>query len=270
MSQPKSFILLCISALILTTLPGLPTRLPAALLSPAQDPTNLLAVEPSFVSIPVGGSADIRLDIRNSSNVYAFEIALVFEPSVVQVGDSDVHLPGVQVGLGSVFQGRQYFVAVNRVDNEAGLIRIAATLLGTEAPIHGNGDLITMTLTGVASGASPLALFTVVLTDSEANVLPASRIGGTIVVGANDTPTATHTPTVTPTFTPTPTPTLTLTPTFTPTPTPTLTLTPTFTPTPTPTPVPSRSPVLVSHAQLPLLMRDFHAILSIKTSVVRP
>ena len=63
------------------------------------------------------------------------------------------------------------------------------------------------------------------------------------------TPTITQTPTITPTPTPTqtptitPTPTPTQTPTITPTPTPTLTPTPTFTPIPTRTPTPTATPI---------------------------
>jgi cell division septation protein DedD len=232
-----------------------------------QDPTIVVAVQPWLVSVPVGGTSEVHIGIENPTDLIAFEIQLSFDPTVIQINDDDPERPGVQVGLGSLLNGHDYFAGANAVDNEAGTIDVAVTLMGAGSPINENGDLVVVLVGGKANGASPLALTRVDLIDAHLNPLPANLIDGVIVVGGEiavtPSPTATFTGTPSPTASPTPTATE-IAASATPTPTATASGTPTEIPassTPTPTPIgtmtPSPTPAFINRVQLPLVLRSF-------------
>lgn len=259
----RPFLLFCITTLLLAAAPSLAARPSEVSLSPLQDPRIVVAVAPSLVSMPVSDTVDIRVGIENPVDLYAFDITLDFQAPVIQIDDGDPNRSGVQVRLGSLFDGSQLFVATNHVNNEAGTIHVAASLLGTDAAINTNGDLITMTVRAKANGTSPLVLTEVLLADPAANLLSADLIGGVIIVGTDII--TTPGPTSTPTVPSSPTPSLTATPTSIPvSPTVDLTVTPTSTPSPTITntltATPTRTSVLRSHVQLPLILRNYQAI----------
>lgn len=263
MTRPRALILLSIAALMLAGLPGLAATAPAGGRVPAQAPPVVVSVQPFLSAVPVGGTTVVNVNIENPVNLVAFEIQLDFEPAVIQIDDSDPEQPGAQVGLGSLVDGREYFAVTNQVDNGAGVIHVAVTLLGAGSAINEDGTLLTMTVRGAADGASPLALTSVALADTQANMLAANLVDGVVVVGADititpeptPTPTATSSPTATATARPTDVPaSATASPTATPTEvapsaTPSATATASSTPTqsqptatPTSTPTPSGTP----------------------------
>lgn len=207
--------------LLLVAVPGIVAQFSGAGSFPLQAPTTVVAVAPSLASMSVGDTADMRVEIEDPVNLYAFDITLAFEASVIQINDADPDEPGVQVRLGPLLDEHQHFVATNYVDNEAGTIHFAASLLAPEEPINTSGELITLTIRGESNGTSPLVLSEVQLVNPNASTLPTDLVDATIIVGAATT---------TPTTTSTPTP-----------------------PSPTPTPVPSNHTEL-----LPLILHNYH------------
>ncbi len=175
------------------------------------------------------------------SGLWAAEIELRFNATVLQVQDADPGQAGVQIQPGD-FPSPD-LVVMNAADNAAGGVRYALTQIAPKEPVSGSGILASITFQGIADGSSDLTFNLVNLADNQGQVIPSSSQGGSIIVGgAPPGPTPTPLP---PTDTPipgqpTPTP---LPPTDTPipgqpTPTP---LPPTATPIPgqpTPTPLP--------------------------------
>ncbi|MFQ5340446.1 MAG: cohesin domain-containing protein [Anaerolineae bacterium] len=249
MPYTRAFTLLIATTLMLAAVPGLAAKPRADQTSPGQASTIVVSIEPFLATVPVGGTTQVQVNIENPTGVIAFEIQLSFDPTVIQIQDQDSERPGVQAGLGSLLNGREYFPATNVVDNIAGTIDVAVTLMGATSPIdpiNENGDLLTITARGETDGASPLALTRVDLIDASLISLSASLVDGVIVVSssATVTPSATATPTGTPTGIA-----------ASPTPSPTATATPTATSTPTPTAEPA--PTFAHHIQLPLILREF-------------
>lgn len=258
MLYTRALTLIVAATLMLTAVPGRAATSQTDNISPAQAPTIVVAVQPFLSTVPIGGTTEAQVGIENPTGVIAFEIQLAFDPTVVQINDQDSERPGVQVGLGSLLDGREYFPATNTVDNAAGTIDVAVTLIGATSPIspiNENGNLLTMVVSGEADGASPLALTRVDLIDLFLRSLPSSLIDGVIVVSGNTTgtPGATATPEATPSRTASPTPTATeiaasVTPTATSTSTPTGTATP---PTPSLTATPTNTPTVVAASATP-------------------
>ncbi|MFQ5592670.1 MAG: cohesin domain-containing protein [Anaerolineae bacterium] len=251
MPYTRALTLLVAATLMLAIVPSLAAKSQADHMSPAQTPAPVVSVEPFLATVPIGGTTVVQVNIENPTDLIAFEIKLSFDPAVIQIDDQDSQRPGVQVGLGSLLNGREFFPGTNVVDNIAGTIDVAVTLMGATSPINPineNGELVTMTVRGEASGASPLALTEVDLIDIRLSPLPADLVDGVVVVDGNitATPSATTTPTATPSPTASPSPTATEIA-ATPTPSPTATSTSTATsvaasPTPTATATPSSSP----------------------------
>ena len=121
-----------------------------------QIPTPVCArlnVDPPTRHIPLGGRDTTAVRVANAINLYGVEFRLVFDPIVVQVVDADPNTPGVQVGLGSWFSGKDRFVARNQVSN--GVIEFAVSLVAPTGP-DGSGELAV--ITWQRGGASPSAL----------------------------------------------------------------------------------------------------------------
>jgi hypothetical protein len=264
MPQIRTFAQLFIITLLFAVTPNLVARSSEAGPSPRQDPITVVAVTPALVSMSVGDTVDVQVVMENPHNVYAFDVRLTFETSVIQIEDADASAAGVQVRLGALFGERQHFVANNRVDNAAGTIHVVASLLGAEAPINTDGNILSITLRADANGTSPLSLTQVLLVDNNAATVPANSAGATILVGTDTavtpgpTPAASPTPASTsaPSTSPTPIPTGTGVPDHTPTPsanspTPDLTSIPTGTGVPDHTPTPSANSPTTPTPRLP-------------------
>jgi len=112
-----------------------------------------LYVDPPTQHIAVGSRGTTAVQVANATNLYGVEFHLAFDSSVVQVVDADPNMPGVQVGLGSWFSGKDHFVARNQVSN--GVIEFAVSLAAPTGP-DGSGELAA--ITWQRSGASPSAL----------------------------------------------------------------------------------------------------------------
>jgi len=83
------------------------------------------------------------LEVRNVSNLYGVQFTIRFDPTILQVMDTDSDTPGVQIQIpkGTYFEGRDHFIANNEVDNAQGIIRVAVSLYAPATPINGNAVL---------------------------------------------------------------------------------------------------------------------------------
>lgn len=162
-----------------------------------------VVIHPASQVVGLNGTTATAIQVLDVMDLYGVEIHIAFNPNVVQVIDADPDRPGVQVTPGTLFTSQEHFIAQNQVDNEAGTITFAATLLSPAAPIEGSGDLMTIAWRGVAPGTSAVELSDVVLSREDGQPIPALLEDGAItVLQATATPPAT--PTTTPTATPTP------------------------------------------------------------------
>lgn len=188
-----------------------------------------------------GASAALSVAIDDAAGVEGVDLRLTFDPAVVRIAGA--------VAVGAAGSG-----CTPVANAMTGEVRIG---LACEAALGGGGELLTVTVEGVAPGSSAV---TISRCDLNEGAIACATSGGTVVVSAptatpsttptstptqTRTATATGTATMTPTATPTRTNTHTATPTVTRTATPTATATlrpgeATFTPTPTtaPTPLP--------------------------------
>jgi hypothetical protein len=212
---------------------GAALSLLAAVLLPAQDASaaagGTLSMNPSNVSLNVGGVVSVTLDVTGGTNVHEVHLGLSYDPTVLQVVDADPSTPGTTEILPGSFPGDNTTGTVLLNSVSSGIINYQYALNGANVAA-GSGTVATVQFQAIANGNANIAWVTKQFYDAS-NVLTTVNGSVAIIVVGSPAPTATNTPapTATPTVASTNTPTFTLTPTS--------TLTPTVTRTPTVTPV---------------------------------
>jgi hypothetical protein len=123
----------------------------------------------------------MTITVSGATDLYGAEAHLTFDPTIIEVVDTDGGRSGVQVALGDVLSPD--FVATNSVSNTAGTIDLALTQLAPTPPSDGEGALAIITFQAVSTGTSPVEFTSVILADPEGMQIPSDVVGGTIEVG---------------------------------------------------------------------------------------
>lgn len=163
----------------------------------AQEPV-VVRVTPANLSLAVGNTSDIAVEIVDVEGLYGFDIQLSFDPTVLEVVDADPDRPGTQVSLGRMLEPGMS--VRDGADNAAGTIHYAMTQLNPSEAKSGTGNLIVIKLRGKAAGDSDLTITSVDLARRDASAIEASPQPGavTVTAGASTQPTNTPIPTQAP------------------------------------------------------------------------
>ena len=155
--------------------------------------TAQVRVMPGSIQVPQGISVDLAVEVIEIQNLYAFDISLTFDSSVIQVVDADPDLDGIQVNYGLFLDPG--FVLRNEVDNQAGTIRFALTQLNPSQPKSGSGVLIVVRLEGGQVGSqTSLTLTHAKLVERDGSDIPTTMSSGEVEVVGTATPGPTNTP----------------------------------------------------------------------------
>lgn len=181
--------------------------------------STIVLLDPSDALVAVGETVVVDIQIQDAENLFGADVRLEYDPSIVEVVDANTLVPGTQISSGDFpdISGGKGFVAQNRVNADEGTIGYAMTLLSPAPPVSGSGTLASITFRGKAPGSSDISFTSVLLSDANANRIPATKIGSSITVTSGPAPTVTPAPM--PTATPGPAPTHTPVPPPEPTPT---------------------------------------------------
>jgi LysM repeat protein len=167
---------------------------------------TVVRVAPSTSQIGVNETISVEVQVENVTGLAAADIEIRFNASILQVQDADSGREGVQIQPGN-FPAPD-FVAMNMVDNSAGIIRYALTQLPPHEPVNGGGVMATINFRGVNAGSSELDFTVVNLANAQGQALSNTFQNGSIGVGSAPPPPPTPgpgTPTPIPTYAP-PTP----------------------------------------------------------------
>jgi hypothetical protein len=125
-----------------------------------------LYVAPSEAQITHGVNFNLDIGVLNVTDLYAYDMILRFDPSLLQVYD---------VTEGSFLKsGGTTKVFLNEVNQTEGTLQYVVTLLSAPTGVNGSGTLFTVTLTSdlVNNGTSTLSFQnTTELTDSHVNLI---------------------------------------------------------------------------------------------------
>ena len=142
----------------------------------------LVLPDPLSVGMKSGEEKTVSIRVENATDLYGIEFQVSFDPNVVQVPDADDSLEGVQIAVGDWMADG--FVAANKVDNEAGTVLFAATLLNPAEPLNGDGTVATIPFAAQGDGTSPLKITKTLLATRDAQETQSEAQDGAIGVSA--------------------------------------------------------------------------------------
>ncbi|MHB8856800.1 MAG: cohesin domain-containing protein [Bellilinea sp.] len=141
---------------------------------------------------------EVPIQVVDVTGLYAVDIELTFDPSVVTAEDADPASPGVQLGIGNFLDAG--LVLYNEVDSQQGIARFVMTQVNPSEPKSGSGVLVVLYLKGVQVGKSALLITNVQLAGRTGVEIPSSGVNSTLTVAATGpTVSATAIPVVNPT-----------------------------------------------------------------------
>jgi hypothetical protein len=122
------------------------------------------------------------VEVADIADLYGVDFRLTYDPNLVEVIDANPNEPGIQVALGSVFDGAQPLVVTNEAGN--GVIHLVATLQAPSPAFSGTGSLINITWQGNNPGETPLIFEEVKLADPQGQPLSVTSQNGQLQVGS--------------------------------------------------------------------------------------
>jgi hypothetical protein len=210
----------------------------------SQNTDVVLRFVPSTLQAAVGETFDVAIEVQDVAGLYGFDVAVGFDPAVLEVVDLDPDLEGIQGALGLFLDPG--FVIINQADNDLGQLRLAMTQLNPSEARSGAGNLLVIRFRTRQAGQTPLLLLAGQLAQRDGTTFLPQLVNGQLTVTMAGVPLATTTP-IPAQLAGTPLPTMTpVAPAATATPRPTLTPSaamPTTEATPTPTVLPARTAV---------------------------
>jgi len=147
--------------------------------APAPPPATVISVSPTLVEEVRGSSFYVNISVSNVESLYAFDVRLGFDPSLLQVSDI---IEGPFLATGGDTN-----VFISETDNARGYLRFVVTLLTTSQGVDGDGTLFSIHfLTNSQNfGSCPLVLENTVLSDPDANPILHRIVNGRATVVGN-------------------------------------------------------------------------------------
>ncbi len=129
-------------------------------------------VVPASSNIGINGMLVINVTVSDieTPSLFSYQLELHFDPAILEAVNAEVPTGHFMT---SASAGKIFVVDGGTIDNNAGFISFAVTLLGDETGKTGSGVLCTATLKGKTEGESSLSLENLILVDTNAANFPA-------------------------------------------------------------------------------------------------
>ncbi len=150
----------------------------------AQSATQV-RLDPLTLGLKPGSQGSLTLVFDNAQDLYGLEVHLSFDPKVIEILDADPAKAGVQLTPADWLKSG--FIAQNQVDNAAGTIDFAATLLNPALPVSGSKAFVTIQVRSKVEGNSPFNFKKVILANRDGKELPSQAQNGAVGVSASGT-----------------------------------------------------------------------------------
>lgn len=130
-----------------------------------------------------GGQIEVPVEIRDVTDLYAFDIQISYDPAVVQVEDADPNQEGIQPALGTFLDAG--LTLFNGVDSENGLIRFVMTQANPSEAKSGSGVVLVLYLTGMQAGECDLEVTALELSTRMGEAIAVEPVNGRVLVTAD-------------------------------------------------------------------------------------
>lgn len=150
-------------------------------LSQAQTTPLNLHFTPDSLALTPQTTGHLSLNLTANSQLYAFDIAITYDSTVVTVVDTDPNTQGTQVAVGSLLAGKKIFIAENEADN--GIIRLAGTFISPEPALTAEGSLFDITWQAQNKGQTDLLVSRAILITQDNTRLEVITSTGYVQIG---------------------------------------------------------------------------------------
>ena len=140
---------------------------------------NSTIVEPPDCITPV----KTTVQVSNVANMQAVAFTLQFNPTQLQVLDTNSEKNGIQIATGDVFSKQNSFEAINEVDPINGIIKFAVVIIGKN-PINGEANLDQITWQIQQAGNSNLTFQESELADPDGNPISTEINNGVLNISS--------------------------------------------------------------------------------------
>jgi hypothetical protein len=139
---------------------------------------GLISIQPAAITVTPGQSFSLDLRITGASDLYAYQVDVGFNPSILFANS---------VTEGTFITGTTFIPG--SIDNSGGTIAFIADSLDGPVPgVNGNGTLVTISFSALASGASSVDPFNILALNSFGEGLSVSAAVGNVTVTATPEP----------------------------------------------------------------------------------
>ncbi len=135
--------------------------------------------DPAATQTGVGQTITVYVRAENVGDLYAIDATVRFNPAILEA---------TAVSAGGWWSAANPHIIANTINNTAGEVRFAASLVNPAPALNGSGNLIAITFRGKANGNTPLWFANLQLVNASAAVMPVSRTDGQVTVGSTVTP----------------------------------------------------------------------------------
>lgn len=154
-----------------------------------------LQLSANKLQVKVDKKVTVKVLIKNVPAIYGADVHLAFDPRLLEVVDADKNADGVQVKPGRFLDPDKGFFLQHTVDNEAGTIDYALTLLNPAPPAEGDGVLVRIAFRGKADGLATIAISAGLFGTQTGETIQPGLDQINLAVGNAPPPTYTHTST---------------------------------------------------------------------------
>ncbi len=114
-----------------------------------------ITLSPAAGTITGCGTTTVEIWLNEVVDFYGADVRLSFDPTVLQVVDSNPGQAGVQIEVGEFWVPG--FTIFNTADNTAGTINYVATQLSPTPEVSGSGVILKITFNAISTGSSALS-----------------------------------------------------------------------------------------------------------------
>lgn len=145
--------------------------------------------DPLQTHVRVGQTFVVNLYVQDVADLYAADIHLLFDPTILQVEDARPEVPGVQIQPLAAFLSPDFIIkhkacnAPSVVDPDCptgGFVWYAAAQLNPAPPVYGSGPVAAITFKAIRAGSSPLTISYQKLSSPKGVSIPVISQGGAV------------------------------------------------------------------------------------------
>lgn len=145
----------------------------------------LVSVVPTFTDLVVGDETTIYVRVSDVTDFYGVDVTLSFDPTLLEVVDSDSATAGVQVQAWpklSASQRSNTVTIAHEASNATGTVKLVTSFLSPAQPVTGSIEILAMTLRALAPGRASIAIVSSDLATKDGDAIAHSTANGTLAI----------------------------------------------------------------------------------------